>query len=408
MVSRIRVAVLGGGLQGCCIALVLARRGVEVTLFDKNARLLSRAATANEGKIHLGYTYGADAGLATARMMQRGALAFAPFLERYVGLTADQIQISSPCVYIVHRDSQRTRDETRDHIAAVHRLVAERAGGIRGNVYFGRDLGLAPREWSDIERDGVFDPAMAVAAFTTQEVAVQPESIAEPIRKAIAREPHIALRLQETVLGVEEKGERLRVVTGSRMDPDDYDYVVNALWDGRLAIDATLGLKPAHPWLHRVKYGVTFRLPEGMAPPPTVTIVLGPFGDLVNYRDGTIYISWYPACMREISDDLVPPDWPVLAEEPVRSEILAGSIAGLSRFLPLLSRIDVGDLVEALVRGGAITAWGRSDIDDPQSGLHRRSEIGILRHGRYYSIDPGKLTMAPYFAELCAERLLGG
>ena len=48
------VGVLGGGLQGCCVALTLAERGVKVTLFDKNDTLLSRAAVANEGKIHLG------------------------------------------------------------------------------------------------------------------------------------------------------------------------------------------------------------------------------------------------------------------------------------------------------------------------------------------------------------------
>ena len=39
-----RVGVLGGGLQGCSIALALADRGVKVTLFDKNNTLLSRAA----------------------------------------------------------------------------------------------------------------------------------------------------------------------------------------------------------------------------------------------------------------------------------------------------------------------------------------------------------------------------
>ena len=47
------VGVLGGGLQGCCVALALAERGAKVTLFDKNSELLSRAAVANEGKTHL-------------------------------------------------------------------------------------------------------------------------------------------------------------------------------------------------------------------------------------------------------------------------------------------------------------------------------------------------------------------
>src|SRR6476659_3392553 len=82
-----RVGVLGGGLQGCSIALALADRGVKVTLFDKNNALLSRAASANEGKIHLGYMYAGDPTLSTAKMMMQGALSFAPFLERYVGNT---------------------------------------------------------------------------------------------------------------------------------------------------------------------------------------------------------------------------------------------------------------------------------------------------------------------------------
>jgi 2-polyprenyl-6-methoxyphenol hydroxylase-like FAD-dependent oxidoreductase len=74
-----RVGVLGGGLQGCCVALSLAQRGIDVTLFDRNDKLLSRAAVANEGKIHLGYMYANDPSYSTARMMMRGALAFAPF-----------------------------------------------------------------------------------------------------------------------------------------------------------------------------------------------------------------------------------------------------------------------------------------------------------------------------------------
>ena len=78
------VGVLGGGLQGCCTALALAERKVRVTLFDKNDALLSRAATANEGKIHLGYMYAGDPTLSTAKTMMAGALSFAPFLERYL------------------------------------------------------------------------------------------------------------------------------------------------------------------------------------------------------------------------------------------------------------------------------------------------------------------------------------
>ena len=92
----ILAGVLGGGLQGCCTAIALAARKVKVTLFDKNETLLSRAATANEGKIHLGYMYAGDPSLSTAKTMMAGALAFAPFLERYLARPGHSFALSVP------------------------------------------------------------------------------------------------------------------------------------------------------------------------------------------------------------------------------------------------------------------------------------------------------------------------
>jgi hypothetical protein len=39
--------------------------------------------------------------------------------------------------------------------------------------------------------------------------------------------------------------------------------------------------------------------------------------------------------------------------------------------------------------------------------LHRRFEIGVTSTGGFHSVDPGKLTMAPYFADICATRIAG-
>jgi len=62
------VAILGGGLTGCCTALVLAERGARVTLFDRADSLFARTSLHNEGKIHFGYVYARDSSLATARL----------------------------------------------------------------------------------------------------------------------------------------------------------------------------------------------------------------------------------------------------------------------------------------------------------------------------------------------------
>src|SRR5256886_10188293 len=127
-----RVGVLGGGLQGCCLALSLAQHGIDVALFDKNDALLSRAAVANEGKIHLGYMYAGDPTLSTAKTMMAGALAFAPFLERYLGRPAGSFSVSVPATYIVHRDSQQSAEDCCAYLKTVHALINEAADGRAG------------------------------------------------------------------------------------------------------------------------------------------------------------------------------------------------------------------------------------------------------------------------------------
>ena len=131
-------------MQGCCIALTLAERGLEVTLFDRNDALLSRTAVANEGKIHLGYMYAGDSTLSTAKTMMTGAFAFAPFFERHLGCPAQTLAVSDPAIYVVHRDSQQTVEAVSAYLSTVHGLIIEYAES-RGAAYFGKKLSAALR-----------------------------------------------------------------------------------------------------------------------------------------------------------------------------------------------------------------------------------------------------------------------
>ena len=402
------VAVLGGGLQGCCVAMALADKGVRVTLYDRNAALLTRAAVANEGKIHLGYMYAGDPSLATARTMIQGALSFAPVLARRLGIGVDGIEVSRPAVYLVHRDSQHGLDEVTRHLHAVHALALE-AAAERPDAYFGRDLSAPLRAWTAEEQAEWYAPGVALAAFDTQELAVDPVALAQSVRRRVEATPGIELRLDEEVVRVEADGERMVVASrgSGGAARDCYDQVVNALWDGRLAIDATLGLRPGRRWMHRLRYGVVLRPPAGTRLPPTTTIIHGPFGEVVNHGKGALNLLWYPACLAGVSHELEPPDWPMVPAEPRRSAIWRETLRSLARIVPALGEIDPDGAAEVEVKGGVIVAWGSTDIDDPDSELHRRSDIGVTTTGRYHSIEPGKLTMAPWFAELCAGRILG-
>jgi glycine/D-amino acid oxidase-like deaminating enzyme len=398
--------VLGGGLQGCCVALALAERAVKVTLFDKNDTLLSKAAVANEGKIHLGYMYAGDPTLSTAKTMMAGALSFAPFLERHLSQPARSFSVSVPATYVVHRDSQQSCDDVCAYLKTVHALIDEAAEG-RNQAYFGKDLRAALRVWSDAEKGEEFDPAIALAAFSTPEIAINPLALAQALRECIAAHPLIEVRCRRIVVGAEEERDGIDVLSNGQdgSSRDRFDHVVNALWDGRLGLNEAMGFRANRPWLHRLKYGVSFRLPPNVRPPPSATFVLGPFGEVVTYGDGLIYLTWYPECLQAISTDLTPPDWATYPLEPLRSRIFTGTFRALSAIMPSLCKLNAESLPEACVKGGAIVAWGKTDIYDPASELHRRYEIGVTSEGRFHSVDPGKLTMVPYFAQICAERI---
>lgn len=404
-----QIGVLGGGLQGCCLALAIAERGIHVALFDKNRELISRAGAANEGKIHLGYMYANDSSMQTARVMARGALAFEPFMKRFLPSQSPAFETSSPAAYIVHCDSQRKPEDVAAYIAQAHEIILQTANG-GACEYFGHNMSEPPRRWTRSERECEFDGDVAVDAYDTCEVAINPVAMAAELRKCVACHPRIDVHLNCEIKAAEDEGNSVAVV-GTRDGQqfrDRFDHVVNALWDGRLAVDKAYGLPTIHRWLHRLKYGISLKLPRNAAVPRSATFVSGPFGEVVSYPKRLVYLTWYPVCLREITKAVTPPDWPNVVDEPLRGEILSDTIAQMAAFIPALRGLAPEKLPEAVVKGGAIVAVGETDIYDPKSELHNRYEIGVTSNNRYHSIDPGKLTMAPYFAQQFADALSSG
>jgi hypothetical protein len=208
--------------------------------------------------------------------------------------------------------------------------------------------------------------------------------------RAVSRAPN-GFRIEGTTLD----GTRWQRSTG---------IVVNCLWADRLAIDEQLGVLSSRKRAYRLKYRVLADLPPRLSHLPSLTIVLGPFGDLVtNPRNNNAYLSWYPACMRAWSADVrTPPQWegPASgnADPETGREVIEATLHAFDAIVPGLSECR-----NAEVAAGIIFSWGETDIEDPTSELHKRHEIGVHAHDGYFSVDTGKLTCAPLFA----QRLIG-
>ena len=164
-------------------------------------------------------------------------------------------------------------------------------------------------------------------------------------------------------------------------------------------------LAPKRQWVHRLKYRVFVRLPPSLATLPPMTFVLGPFGDVVTFPDGLTYLSYYPISIQGWSFDFEPPrDWEAPCDgkpNPTFARELAERVVHrLDEAVPGLRESRI-----AYVDAGAIFTWGKTDIDDPYSELHDRYDVGVEEADGYYSIDTGKYTMAPLFADQLARML---
>jgi hypothetical protein len=156
-----------------------------------------------------------------------------------------------------------------------------------------------------------------------------------------------------------------------------------------------------------LKYRVMVERPDILRAMPSLSFVLGPYGDVAAYRGGETYVSWYPECLRGWSHEIAPPlDWTAACTGRLpRGEQLALGrrvLDAFDRLVPGLAQAEV-----RTVDAGVIFSWGHTDITDPASVLHRRDETGVTSVDGYHSVNTGKLTTAPLFAMDTADRVAG-
>lgn len=398
--------MLGAGIQGSCIALELARRGWTVDLYDRADIPITQASLYNEGKIHLGLVYGRDGDLRTVETMARGSLRFFSLLQRWLGVAADALEPSPGFVYAIHRDTMTSVEQVGVHFERVQRIYSDMMSDGALDYLGERPRQLATR-LSRTEMGALFDDALVIGAYRTVERSVAPWRIAELVRHAIAAHPRIAFMGKTFIhnaLMAADGRVHLSFLSNGGDAHVTYPHVVNALWSGRLDIDRAIGVLPSRPWLYRFKLAILLTLSRQINEIPSTTFVLGPFGDIVNFAGSRLYLSWYRRCMVGASTAINPPDLVGALDERATEAIRQDTVTALAALCPPLC-LAADAITNTEIGGGAIFAWGATDIGDPESELHRRYDVGVRSYGRYHSVDTGKYCLAPLFAVEVAERI---
>jgi hypothetical protein len=121
------------------------------------------------------------------------------------------------------------------------------------------------------------------------------------------------------------------------------------------------------------------------------TVCTGPFGDVKQYADGRMYLSWYDAGLLAEGNELAPPRSAGESSAGALDAVRIGSLAALTKFFPEVARL--GASAESIeVHAGWVYAIGRDQF--------------VLTSDRgYISVDTGKYSMAPWLAERVALRV---
>jgi hypothetical protein len=392
------VVIMGAGIQGICCALALSNLGIHVTMLDKTPEPLMRSGLRNEGKIHLGFIYANDKTFKSASLMLRSAMNFSPLVEKFIGHKIDWKPLRSKKFnYLILEGTMLPEKELLAHY---FRLQEEYEKIKDDSLHY---LGNRPETlWTDTHLQiPELNNNMVQRCIPTEELAINLPAFRELLLTELAERDNIVFlgnrcieEIQKKSFGYQIKG---KYENGSPWLIES-EKVINCLWENRLYFDRQLGLEAERKWVYRLKHRILGIASPTVKAMDSFTCVLGAFGDLVNYDNQLSYLSWYPECMTGWSSDITTPEtWEDACNDKLdwnaQKEWVAKAIVGLSNIVPGLAEFDVKQL-----DGGIIFSWGKTDIDDVNSELHNRFDIGIHSSDGYYSIDTGKFTSAPYFA----------
>lgn len=401
-----KALVLGGGIQGCCVALMLRKHGYEINLIDKSKDILTRASLSQEGKIHLGFNYGADASLKTGKSLLLNALYFAPYLEYLLDKKVDWEKFKSTKFnYLVAKDSMLSPEQTHTYFQTLQDTYLEYIEN--ENLTY---LGKRPeRLYEKISLPVQVNPNFFQGCFATEEVCLHPESFNQIIKQKVQSE-NISLCLNQRVTDIKRIDSGFMVETHSNeagIQQIRSDLVFSCLWEGNMEIDKKMGIEIKKDYNLRLKYGITAKSPAKLQGLSSFTIIQGPYGDYVRYpQSNETFFCWYPSSMKGmVIDQGMPTNWDESCDgyisDNLKQNLVNENHIHFHQLIPTLPDFEI-----LTIRGGVIVAIGHSDIYDPVSKLHERNEFPIIQKHGYFSINTGKFTSAPRNTYLL-EKMLG-
>ena len=233
-----------------------------------------------------------------------------------------------------------------------------------------------------------------MGGFTVPERSVQTHVVADWFLHAIKAQPEITTYFNCRVTGLTQRDKGWRINATPALD-GPFDIVINALWEGRAAIDATAGIADGEAWSYRYRQ-LLFARTARPCDLPSAMIATGPFGDIKNYNGRDLYVSWYPAGLAIDTTDVAAQGEP--ANDPaMQRALIEGMLLRLARMSSASARgaRRCADRGRRRVGRGAGARYARGRNVRPASARSlRRAAKRLVYFGRYRQVFDGSVARA--------------
>jgi glycine/D-amino acid oxidase-like deaminating enzyme len=398
------ITILGSGIQGLCSAFALNEKGFNVTIVEKETELFNKTSRNQEGRVHMGFTYGLDRSGVTGEDVMNNSLHFSGLLEQWLGRIDWNEYLMPKGYYLVDKTSMLSTDELNSYYEKLQNIYSEILSNNPQLTYFGKrptsifkKLKNIPRSMSHQHLDTV---------FITEERIVEMFYLRDLLLKKLNQTNiHIVTNTEVERIERDSSGFSIIAKTNNEETVLHGDIVVNCLWNNRLQIDKTLGISTLDEPLYRFKVGILGTVDELV---PTCSITTGVYGNISPRLDKRhAYISWHKDCMKELTTNgCTPPAWESSFSEyknfDPNEDWIKCTIENLIEYVPALKSFK-----PTMLLPGIICSAGKSDIGDKNSNVHKRgAHMGVYEFDDYYTVDTGKFCSAPYFAHVLADKVV--
>ncbi len=214
VLSMKKIAIIGGGVFGCSVAITLARRGFFVSLFERSNEIMSGASTNNHLRHHYGYHYPRSKETALDSIDSKK-----DFEEEYL----DCIISGFPAYYAVAKENSKSTPEEF--------------------LKFCHDLGL---KYEIVNPDpAIFDVAKISLCLKTSEPAYDPKTLKE-IMESKLRENSVKLHVNHEITSGKiniDGSKELSIKNEGIIFNEKFDFVISAIYSNFNKINEWFGFK---------------------------------------------------------------------------------------------------------------------------------------------------------------------